>query len=92
MHPQRSPAVSDRHSVPPGRDPRQPPGLGDSGRTAFGAAPVANHSAVLDGGALPWDRLGWAAVGGTVAAMAGLAFVAHMLQVFRRRGFVTRFS
>lgn len=48
--------------------------------------------AVLDGGPLPWDDIVAGLVGALVAAAAGLAFVARMLAVFRRRGYITRFS
>jgi ABC-2 type transport system permease protein len=47
---------------------------------------------LIDGGPMPWGELTLAAVG-TLAAVAGaLAFVAWMLRVFRRRGYVTRYS
>ena len=47
---------------------------------------------LIDGGPMPWGELALAAVG-TLAAVAGaLAFVAWMLRVFRRRGYVTRYS
>jgi ABC-2 type transport system permease protein len=47
---------------------------------------------LLDGGPMPWDELAIAAAGCVVAAAVGLAFLTRMLGVFRRRGFVTRFS
>jgi hypothetical protein len=48
--------------------------------------------ALLDGDPMPWDRLAYAAVGSVVLGAVGVWFVAHMLHVFRQRGFVTRFS
>jgi ABC-2 type transport system permease protein len=48
--------------------------------------------ALIDGGPMPWGELGLAAVGTLVAAVAALAFLWQMLRVFRRRGFVTRYS
>jgi ABC-2 type transport system permease protein len=48
--------------------------------------------ALLDGDPMPWNRLGYAAVGSVVLGAVGVWFVAHMLHVFRQRGFVTRFS
>jgi ABC-2 type transport system permease protein len=47
---------------------------------------------LLNGDPMPWGQLGWAVLGCAAAAVGGLAFVTHMLGVFRRRGFVTRFS
>lgn len=47
---------------------------------------------VLDGGAIPWGDIGAGFVGALVACALGYAYVVHMLRVFRRRGFVTRFS
>jgi ABC-2 type transport system permease protein len=47
---------------------------------------------LLDGQAVPWGDLGWAAGGGLLAlAVAGI-YVARMLATFRARGFVTRYS
>jgi ABC-2 type transport system permease protein len=48
--------------------------------------------ALIDGGPMPWDELALAAVGTLVATVAALAFLWHMLRVFRRRGYVTRYS
>jgi len=48
--------------------------------------------AILDGKGIPWDQLGIAAAMTVVMAVAGVAFAAHMLRVFRRGGDVTRFS
>ena len=48
--------------------------------------------ALLDGEPMPWGLLGIAAGMTVVTAIAGVAFAAHMLRVFRRGGYVTRFS
>jgi ABC-2 type transport system permease protein len=48
--------------------------------------------AMVDGGPMPWGELGLAAVGTLVATLAALAFLAWMLRLFRRRGYVTRYS
>jgi len=47
---------------------------------------------LIDGGPVPWGELALAAVGTLAAVAAGLAFVAWMLRLFRRRGYVTRYS
>jgi ABC-2 type transport system permease protein len=47
---------------------------------------------LLDGEALPWDRLGLGAAELVVVLALSAAFVLRMLRVFRSRGFVTRFS
>jgi ABC-2 type transport system permease protein len=47
---------------------------------------------LIDGGPMPWGELSLAAVGTLVATAAALAFVAWMLRLFRRRGYVTRYS
>jgi ABC-2 type transport system permease protein len=47
---------------------------------------------LIDGGPMPWGELGLAAIGTVVATAAALAFVAWMLRLFRRRGYVTRYS
>lgn len=47
---------------------------------------------LIDGGPVPWGELVLAAIGTLVAAAAALAFVAWMLRLFRRRGYVTRYS
>jgi ABC-2 type transport system permease protein len=47
---------------------------------------------LAEGGPTPWGELGLAAAG-TVVVMAGaLAFLAWMLRLFRRRGYVTRYT
>jgi ABC-2 type transport system permease protein len=47
---------------------------------------------LIDGGPMPWGELGLAAIGTVVATAAALAFVAWMLRLFRRRGYITRYS
>ena len=47
---------------------------------------------LVDGGPMPWGELGLAAVGTLVATAGALAFVGWMLRLFRRRGYVTRYS
>jgi ABC-2 type transport system permease protein len=47
---------------------------------------------LIDGGPMPWGEISLAAVGTLVAIGAALAFVAWMLRLFRRRGYVTRYS
>jgi ABC-2 type transport system permease protein len=47
---------------------------------------------ILDGEPLPWGDIGIAFAGCLVAVVLGLAFLTHMLGVFRRRGYVTRYS
>ena len=41
---------------------------------------------------MPWGELAQAAVGTLVAVLGALAFVAWMLRLFRRRGYITRYS
>ncbi len=48
--------------------------------------------AVVDGEPMPWGELAVATVGTAVVAAAGLAYVVHMFDVYKRRGFVTRLS
>jgi ABC-2 type transport system permease protein len=48
--------------------------------------------ALIDGGPMPWGELALAAVGTVVATAAALAFLWLMLRVFRRRGYVTRYT
>jgi ABC-2 type transport system permease protein len=47
---------------------------------------------VLDGGSTPWGDLGWAFLGAVASVVVGIWFLGRMLRLFRRRGFVTRFS
>jgi ABC-2 type transport system permease protein len=48
--------------------------------------------ALLDGHALPWDQLGLAFIGTLVMVPLAAWFALHQLQVFRQRGFVTRYT
>jgi ABC-2 type transport system permease protein len=48
--------------------------------------------ALLDGRGVQWGQLGIATLATSVAAVAALGFVLRMLQLFRRRGYVTRYS
>jgi ABC-2 type transport system permease protein len=54
---------------------------------AFAAA-----RALVDGKALPWGQVGLAAVTAVALGVVAVAFVTHMLAVFRQRGYVTRYS
>ena len=47
---------------------------------------------VLDGGGVPWGELGIAAISTVALAAVGLVWVVAMLRVFRKRGYVTRYS
>lgn len=47
---------------------------------------------VLDGGPIPWDRLGVAFATSAAVLVLAQVYVMRMLKVFRDRGFVTRFS
>jgi ABC-2 type transport system permease protein len=47
---------------------------------------------VLDGDALPWSEIGIAALSAAVLSVAALVFVARMLALFRRRGYISRYS
>jgi ABC-2 type transport system permease protein len=44
------------------------------------------------GAPVPWHELGLAAAGTAVLLLAGLVYLSRMLRLFRRRGFVTRYS
>jgi ABC-2 type transport system permease protein len=48
--------------------------------------------AVLDGNALPWQEIGIAALSAAVLSAGALVFVARMLALFRRRGYISRYS
>jgi ABC-2 type transport system permease protein len=48
--------------------------------------------ALIDGGPMPWGELALAAVGTLVAVVGALAFVAWTLRLFRRRGYITRYT
>ncbi len=48
--------------------------------------------AVLDGKPLPWGMLGLSLIGSLVFLAGAIAFSSWLLAVFRKRGFVTRYS
>jgi ABC-2 type transport system permease protein len=48
--------------------------------------------ALLDGKPLPWDTLAASFVGSLIAFALAVCFAAWLLRLFRRRGFVTRYS
>ena len=48
--------------------------------------------AVLDGNALPWSEIGIAALSAAVLSAGALVFVARMMALFRRRGYISRYS
>jgi ABC-2 type transport system permease protein len=48
--------------------------------------------ALVNGGAMPWGELGVAALTTLLVTAAAFAFLAWMLRMFRRRGYVTRYS
>jgi ABC-2 type transport system permease protein len=48
--------------------------------------------AVLDGRGLSWATLGGSAIGSAMALIGGITVASWLLRVFRRRGFVTRYS
>jgi len=48
--------------------------------------------ALVDGEAMPWREIGLAGATTLLLSAAALAFVAQMLRVFRRRGYITRYS
>jgi ABC-2 type transport system permease protein len=50
----------------------------------------AASRAVVEGHPLPWDQLGWAALGTVVLCAFSVWFVLRMLDVFRRRGYISR--
>jgi ABC-2 type transport system permease protein len=47
---------------------------------------------VLDGNPIPWSDIWWGFFGAIVLCGVGFWFIVHMLDTFRRRGYVTRFS
>lgn len=47
---------------------------------------------LLAGNPLPWGQVLYAMLGGMVLAGIGMVYAVHMLRVFRRRGFITRYS
>jgi ABC-2 type transport system permease protein len=70
--------------------------LPDGLRVAAAQLPMTKAFAalrtVLDGRPLPWDTLGASLIGSVVFLAGALAFATWLLHVFRRRGFVTRYS
>lgn len=52
----------------------------------------AASRSVLDGGGVPWGRLGMAGLATLGLAAVGLVWVVAMLRIFRKRGYVTRYS
>jgi ABC-2 type transport system permease protein len=48
--------------------------------------------AVLDGRAIPWDSIGIGALSAALLAATALWFLTHMLALFRRRGYITRYT
>jgi ABC-2 type transport system permease protein len=69
-----------------------PGGLGHVAAVMPSGLAFASMRTVLSGGAVPWGDLGVAAVGSLCVLALALTFAAWMLRVFRRRGFVTRYS
>ncbi len=47
---------------------------------------------LLDGGALPWDQIGLAALTSLAMGVAVTAFLVKMLKLFRHRGYIARYS
>ena len=47
---------------------------------------------LLDGQGLDWGEIGIAAVGAAVMAILALTYLIKMLHVFRKRGFISRYS
>jgi ABC-2 type transport system permease protein len=47
---------------------------------------------LLDGKGIDWTQIGIASVGTVVLTVAALAYLARMLQLFRRRGYISRYS
>ena len=64
--------------------------LGMDGRDRFKRGLLAHR--LLQGHAMPWGEITLAAVGCLIFAVLALAFLLHMLRVFRQRGYVTRFA
>jgi ABC-2 type transport system permease protein len=48
--------------------------------------------ALVDGRPLPWDQIGLAAASALVVTLAALAYLTWMLVLFRRRGYISRYS
>lgn len=47
---------------------------------------------LLDGGGVPWDQLGLAAVTSVILMVVVLWYLLLMLKLFRKRGYITRYS
>jgi len=47
---------------------------------------------LLNGGAVPWEQIGLAAITSLIMAVTVIAFLAAMLRLFRKRGYITRYS
>lgn len=47
---------------------------------------------LVDDGMLPWDEVALAAVGSSVLLLLALAYLVQMLRLFRRRGYITRYT
>ena len=47
---------------------------------------------LVDGGGLDWGQLAIATVSAVIVAALSLWFLVRMLSLFRRRGYVTRYS
>ena len=47
---------------------------------------------LVDGGPMPWGQIGLAAVSALALTAVALLFLARMLALFRRRGYVTRYT
>jgi ABC-2 type transport system permease protein len=69
-----------------------PGGLGHIAQFMPTGLAFAAMRSVLRGGPPPWHDLALAALGSLVVLGMALLFCAWMLRVFRRRGFVTRYS
>jgi ABC-2 type transport system permease protein len=47
---------------------------------------------LVDGGGIDWQQLGLAAAGAAGLLVLSGAFLVRMLRVFRRRGYITRYT
>ena len=47
---------------------------------------------LLDGQGLDWKQIGIASAGTVVLTIAALGYLTRMLQLFRRRGYISRYS
>ena len=47
---------------------------------------------LLDGGPIPWDQIGLAALTSLLMGAVAVAFLVQMLKLFRQRGYITRYS